>query len=67
MKQINTQYTLIMDDDWIMTNQTKLEDAFHLLETNNSIGIVCGFLCYKEPLDDCRAYQGINFKSYLIK
>jgi len=58
VKLITTAYTLLMDDDWLITNETRLEDVFNLLEANQSIGIVAGMLCTKEELKGCYGYQG---------
>lgn len=58
MNYSTTEYVLIMDDDWVLTNISRFEDAFTLLENNSYIDIVTGFLCGTVTLQSCYGYQG---------
>jgi len=53
-----TKYIFLMDDDWLLTNTSNLQEAFDLLQANHSIDIVAGFLCKQNPLNDCYGYEG---------
>lgn len=65
MNQTRAEYILLLDDDWLVTNVTRLLDAFRILETNHSIGVVAGLLCVKEPMNDCYGYRGMSsFSSF---